>query len=326
VLLAVAAVLWRRRRLAWCAAAAGVLGWAFSLGAVAGGTESWAPWRLLYRIPLVGNILPPRFSLFYDLAAALLLALTLDVLWARRDRVATWFRRGRPDHAGRPHHAARPHHAGRLVGVAGCAVALLALVPVGLVARPFAVHDDPVPLWFRLVAPTLPAGEVILAMPDAASGATEAMAWQADDDFGFAMIGGEAQVPGGDGRRSIHVVPPTGPEGLIDALSWGVGSEPAVSPAQVSATRRALATWGVQVVVVTDQTRYIPYAVGFVTEVLGRAPRYEAGAWVWYGLGDDAPLSVSGPWLRQCAADAQITVAPLEVSSCVMSHAARVPA
>jgi hypothetical protein len=310
VFLAAAVVVWRFRRLAWCAAAAGVLGWALSLGAVAGGTESWAPWRLLYRLPLVGDILPPRFTLFSDLAAALLLALTLDVLWARRGNVASFFRSG------------GSVLAGRLVAVAGCAVAAATLVPIGAVERPLAVHLDPVPPWFRFVAPTLPAGSVVLAMPDAASGASQAMAWQADDDFRFAMVGGEAQVPGGDGRQSIHVVPPSGAEALIDELSWGVGSEPAVSPADVAAVRTALTSWGVQIVVITRQTRYIPYAVGVLTEVLGRPPQYEDDAWVWYGLGDRSPLAVPAIWLRECAAHAHIAVAPLNVSSCVMAHSA----
>jgi hypothetical protein len=309
VLLAIAAPLWGRRRLAWCAAAAGVLGWAFALGADDGETASWGPWRIFDRLPIVGDILPGRFALVADLAAALLLALTLDVLWARRDRLAALLRRS----------ASR--RGGWLAGAFGCAVAVLALVPVAGVERPFAVHHDPVPPWISLVGPTLPAGDVVLVMPDASSAATQAMAWQADDDFRFAMVGGEAQVPGADGHDSIHVDPPTGPQALITALSWGLGPEPPVSPADVASVRDALRSWGVQVVVVTKQTRDIPYAVGVLTEVLGRAPQYVDDAWVWYGLGGSPPLSVAATALRSCAAHAHIAVAPLNVVSCVMSVA-----
>jgi hypothetical protein len=212
-------------------------------------------------------------------------------------------------------------HAGLLSSVLCCAAAIGVLAPIAVTYRPFAVHDDPVPLWFRAVAPNLPAGDELLTMPYPSSGASQAIAWQADDDFAFAMAGGHAQVPGADGRQSIHVDPLAGATPLLDEMSYGFGSEATVPPGDATTVRRALEEWGVQVVVVTNQNRFPPYAVGFMTEVLGREPQFQDGAWVWYGLGPDPPFPVPGSSLRSCAR-ASLATAPLGVPACVLREGA----
>jgi hypothetical protein len=302
------AALWWRRRLAWCMAAVGFSGWALSLGLLSGASGSWTPWRLFYRLPLVADILPGRFALFSDLAAAGLIALALDACWSRRAEIARRLGRFR-----------LPARFTAAVPVAGCCLAsIVMLVPVIARYRLYDVHDNPLPAWFEQEAPALPAGDVVLAMPEATSGVTQAMAWQADARFRFAMIGGEAQVPGSDGAHSIHVDPPTGTLGLLDALSWGIGPDPDVDAGEVVAARASLASWGVKVIVVTDQTRFPGYAVAALAEITGRLPTLQDGSWVWYGLGSDTPIEVRPSMLRACARDAPT---PMAAAACVIAAA-----
>ena len=42
------------------------------------------------------------------------------------------------------------------------------------------------------------------------------------------------------------------------------------------------------------------YAAGFFTAVLGRLPRIQAHAWVWYGLGNHSPVSINRQALFSC--------------------------
>lgn len=315
IALSVSVLVWRRRRLAWCMAALGILAWGLSLGVPAGGTPSWTPWFVFERVPIVSDIMPARFALFTDLAASVLIAVSLDVCWTDRDELSAIAARVLGSRS------RRLRGGGAWWGVLCCAAAIGVLVPIGVTYRPFTVHDDPVPLWFRQVAPKLPAGDVLLTMPYPSSGASQAMAWQADDDFVFAMVGGQAQVPGADGRQSIHVDPLGGATPLLDKLSFGFGSEPSIPPADATTVRSALDGWGVEVFVITSQTRYPPYAIGFMTEVLGRSPQFQDRAWVWYGLGPDPPLPAPARWLRFCAR-AFVASSPLGVSTCVLQHGA----
>jgi hypothetical protein len=306
--LLVLSALWWRRRLAWCLAAAGFAGWALSLGLQSGAGGSWTPWRLFYRLPLVSDILPGRFAVFSDLAAAGLIVLALDACWSQRAELAWRMERLRV-----------PARLATVMPVAGwCLGSIVMLVPIAARYRLYNVHDNPVPAWFVRQAAVLPAGEVVLAMPVATSGVTQAMAWQADAKFRFAMIGGEAQVPGSDGVHSIHVDPPAGTLGLLDALSWGIGPDPDVDDGQVAAARGSLVRWGVNVVVVTDQTRFPGYAVAVLAEITGRLPMLQDGSWVWYGIGSSAPIELQPTVLRACARDA---VTPMGAAACVIAAA-----
>lgn len=315
-LVAISVVLWRRRRLAWCLAGLGAIAWVLSLGAGAKSSSLWLPWRIFDHVPVVSEILPERFSAFTDFAVAALLSVSLELCWVRRERVLDRFVL-RGDGAREEREEVARSRADIAYAAACCAVAIAALVPIALTYNlPFVVHDQSPPQWFLTVAPRLTPGTELLTVPYPSSAYSQAMAWQADADFEFAMVGGYALVPGRDGRRSNYVDPPGGAAAILDTLSFGISHEPIGSLAQTRELRQALAAWGVQVVVVAPQGRDPTYAVGFLTATLGREPLWQNGAWVWYGLGSDAPLGMGPLRLFVCSSRRQAT--PLVTPSCVL--------
>lgn len=319
VLLAVSVVTWWRSRVAWSLVVLGVVAWVCSWGTSLGtqyGPRAtrvdawWVPWHLLSGIPLVSEILPIRFGGLVAFAAAMLLAVSLDGWW----RLLA-VRLGGRSAGGRR---------SRLVPLAVLltAVGAAALLPVAATTPvPYVVRTSATPAWFTRVAPRLPPATRVLAVPFAGQ---TAMGWQAQTDLRFDLVGGFAVVPGPAGR-SVFVSPPARPVRLLDRLSQtaqtvqGVGP-PAGTPSQVSTVRGAMDRWGVQVVVVTGVGGDPAYSAGFMTAVLGRAPRIEDGSWVWDGLGGAAPLHLPRGALDRCTAVADHG-RPGAVPSCVLAAA-----
>ena len=307
VFLIVSAIVWWKNRVAWVVLAVGLAAYALSLG----DTNHWTPWRLVGRIPLVGDVIPGRFCAITIFAAALLLALSSDGWW----RVAEHYQERR---------AQQPHRrqSGHLLGVSGAFLTLVTaatLIPVATAySFPLVVHNKPMPLWFRHVAPRLPQGTEVLAYPYPDGPVSQAMGWQAVDDLRFRLVGGFAIVPGGDGRHSSGVSPLGGTVSVLDRLSLDLwGPLPLATPDAVRQVRASLQHWGVQVVVVTSQGRDPTYASGYLTAVLGRPPRLEAGALVWYGLGRNQPLSIDPAVVMACESTSPKTLGLL-VSQCVL--------
>ena len=303
VLLAVSAVTWWRSRVAWSLVILGVAAWVCSWGSSLGtqyGPKAtrldawWVPWHLLSGIPLVSEILPIRFGGLVVFAAAMLLAISLDGWW----RLIAGRLRERPDGDRRR----------RLVPTAILltAVGAAALIPVAATTPvPYALHTSAPPVWFSRVAPDLPPATKVLAVPFAGQAA---MGWQAQADLHFDLVGGFAVVPGPTGR-SVFVSPPAAPVRLLDRLSqtaqtFQTVGPPAGTQSEVSTVRRAMGRWGVQVVVVAKVGGDPAYSAGFMTAVLGRAPRIQDGSWVWDGVGRAAPLRLSTGALAHCAAAA----------------------
>jgi hypothetical protein len=151
-----------------------------------------------------------------------------------------------------------------------------------------------------------------------------AMGWQAQAGMGFDLAGGFAVVPGPTGR-SVFVAPPAPAVGLLDRLSqsaqtFQAAGPPAGTPGQVALVRRALDRWGVQVTVVTRVGGDPPYSAGFLTAVLGRAPRFRDGSWVWDGPGTRPPLRLPAGALAACAARPG-SAGPGAVPRCVLAAA-----
>ncbi len=310
VVLAISAIHWARRRVGRWTFAAGLISWWLALGT---GPHApwWHLWRIAAHIPVVDEIIPGRFSLFVVLAAAVLLALSLDGWWAFGGRLVASGHRSRRTLDRRSHIA---------WGAACCGVALGALVPIASTyGLPLTVHREPAPAWMTTTAPRLPAGSVLLAFPVASSGNGQAMAWQANAGFSFAMVGGYAIVPGADGRHSSTVDPLRGAPAVLDALSWGDAAATA-TVARADQLRHALVSWRVRIVVLTKAVPDPRYDVAYMTAVLGRAPLWQQGVWVWYGIGARSPLDVSQQQLLSCSFSA--TPSPLAVPSCVLAHAA----
>ena len=311
----VSVVVWYRSRLAWVAAVTLGASWLLSLGPVVeplrpATSGIWLPYRALLHVPVLSGIIPIRFSVVLDFAAALLLALSADGWWRLLTR------------AGPPRSRRRAVVTGGVLGI----VLVLVMVPVATAySAPFVIHPEPEPAWFRAVAPHLRAGTAVLTIPYASSDDPNAMGWLALSDMRFRLLGGYAIVPGRDGRHSSGISPLGGAEQDLRALSSPFdGSLPATDAATVGSVRDTLGRRGAQVVVVTKVGRDPSYAAGFLTAVLGRPPVVQRGAWVWYGLGSSPPLRLPPGAVQRCAGPplpgAAVRVSQA-VPACVMAAA-----
>ena len=268
------------------------------------------PWRIFEHVPVVSRSDHERFTAVTDLAIALLLALSADRWWSA---LVQHFKRRDVQLP-----SSRGARSLKISGALLSAVTAATLIPLGAAySFPFVIREKPVPPWFVHVAPRLVQGTVVLTYPYPDSLEQQAMAWQAIDGLRFRIIGGWAIVPGRDGRHSASVSPFGGAISVLEALSEEGGSPlPSATAHTVRLVRRSLHDWGAQVVVVpmADEGRDPAYAAGFLTAVLGRLPRIQARAWVWYGLGDHSPMSISRRALFACTS----VMAMEEVSRCVL--------
>jgi hypothetical protein len=153
------------------------------------------------------------------------------------------------------------------------------------------------------------------------------MTWQAVNRMHYSQAGGGGpqgvEARAGAARAGFRV---------LSRLDFGAGlSEPAGTPAQYAAVRRALAVWEVTTVVIAtnpaapriEQGHDPVYAAAFMTAALGQRPTVEAGAWVWNDvqLGSSGPLSLPAGTLATCAAAAEgpsgVFRAGTQVADCV---------
>lgn len=200
VLIAVAVWRWRHLTVRAAAIAFFVLE-LLSLGGtlLAGGHEhSWLklPWYWLQTLPVVGSVIPDRFSIVADGAAAVIFAFGID--------------------------AARERWPARRLAVA--AVALAAIAPV--VPRPLPSGSaSPVPAGWTatFAALRLPAGAPVLVVPIAMSSFTEPLRWQADTGVPSSLVGGYFIGPNSTGQAATDGIG-TGPYGMYLNRLWAEGS------------------------------------------------------------------------------------------------------
>jgi hypothetical protein len=212
-------------------------------------------------LPILHNVLAQNFFLLTLFAVTALVALLVD-------RIA------RSGHA-----PLRPVAIAAATGVAAAALVPLATTwPLPLSAAP--VQS---PAWFIRDAPRLPDGSVVLAYPFTGQpGDGAALVWQAVGGVHIALAGGFGLVPGADGHYD-----PAGRPGSANALLGALSSPlagplpPLDDPAAITTVRKALASWEVTTVVVTDRGRDPVYATRWFTAVLGRPPVERDGAQVW---------------------------------------------
>jgi len=161
------------------------------------------PWHWLQGLPGLAQVLPHRFSILADGAAAAVLAFSLDRAWAAVRRGEGW--RNWPRWA--------------LAGVA-----LLAVLP--LVPLPYQVAAlTPVPAGWRETSTMLrlPPDAAVLTLPFPADG-YQAMRWQADTGWPQSMIGGYFLGPSATGQASFyfsHPSPETAVAGYLIKLWRG---------------------------------------------------------------------------------------------------------
>jgi len=195
VLVIAAALCWRDLRVRAAAVTWAVLELcALGGGNLSVGDVSWPgrllPWHWLEGLPGLAQVLPWRFSLLADGAAAAVLAFSLDRAWAAVSRA-----QGRP--GWRDWRGWSPR-------AAVAAVALLAVLP--LVPMPYqAGSPAAVPAGWQATFTSLrlPADAPVLVLPLPYGGQTQVLRWQVDTGYPSSMIGGYFLEPSASGQATF---------------------------------------------------------------------------------------------------------------------------
>lgn len=173
------------------------------------------PWHWLQGLPLIAAMLPARFPILADGAAAVVLAFSLDLAGSAPE-AADWRRRSLP-----------------------FAVAVLALLP--LIPLPYqASAMPPVPAGWQaaFAGLRLAPGARVLVVPVPYSHQPETLRWQADTGQPGSLMGGWFVGPNQAGHASVMYF---GPHGIadffvyLDALWTGSSRARAPSRAQIRA-------------------------------------------------------------------------------------------
>jgi hypothetical protein len=235
VLLAATVCFWRRLPVVRALAVAWVLTEVLSLGGTllaAGHEYSGAklPWYWVQGLPLLASLVPDRFSIVADGAAAALLAFAVDAAVPLvRDRMPALA-------------------AGRRPVAVVMSVALLAVLP--LVPRPLpATAATPLPAgWSQTFADLrLPASANVLVVPIPSATFTSPLRWQADTGVLRSMVGGYYMGPAWNGQAYIDGDGTPAAGQYLNAL-WQLSdsSIPAALSAQLPPTAAAKAVTDAQ--------------------------------------------------------------------------------
>ena len=337
-------LVWRRRGVVWFSAAMALVTGVLSLGAVwqphSPGPYPWLPWRLFAHVPLIDEISPYRLSAVVDLFVVVLLSVGLDGVLhggqaSGHHAVARDMSPG-SGHGSEPRarlasapEGFRPLSArwlrtwrGRWTdapsgvrALAGVALVAAVAIPVGGAERlPYTVRHLAVPAWFTHDGRHLPPHSVVLAVP---WDANQVIAWQAIAGMPFELAGGNAFVPGSNGRVAQHAAP-----GSAAALLYGLslfGPAPAPTPTALATLRRAMQHWRVTTVVVAPGIRPPAAAVGFLTAALASVPLHRQGVWLWPAVAHaPPPAAVPADILGWCGASSR-RADPGAVARCVLA-------
>jgi hypothetical protein len=300
------AVAWRRR-VAWLMAGLAAVTYVLSFGVFLFTSPTgydhgqWLPWQFLSTLPLLGRVIPQRFSALTDLCVAVLVAVGLDALWAllsgrrpapdaapdrerrplagwahRRTSVAAWSQRP-------PSAASWVRWRPLVAGLAVTALAAAALVPVWRTYQvPLSTRRVSSPAVLAAEHHHIRDGAVVMVYPFPIDGQSQAMVWQAEDTMRFRLAGGYVKVPGADGHALINGTPGSTVRLLAELSQPVEGPMPSGTPRQIAQLRAALAEWDVDDVVVTEDGRNPDYAAALFTAVIGRLPTWSDHAWVWH--------------------------------------------
>jgi len=182
VLLAAAVRYWRDPRVRATAVTFAVLE-LFSFG---GGAGVFMPWRWLDGLPILSQVLPDRFPIVADGAAAAVLAFSLDLARSAAPERSGWARRNWP-----------------------FAVAVLALVP--LIPLPLSAGQaPPVPAGWQTAFARLhlAANAPVLVVPVPYSHQPEVLRWQADTGEPRSFMGGWFVGPDLNGQATVEYFGP----------------------------------------------------------------------------------------------------------------------
>lgn len=154
------------------------------------------PWWIPAHLPVLDDILPNRLMVYVDLAAAMMLAFTLRMLWLLR--------------------------ASLLLNVALVVVVLLPMLPT----LPAPATQLTTPAAFAGIAPTpISPGDTVLFEPFPSVDYVDAMHWQVSASFAFAMVGGYIIGPYAPGAQAlqqlIHSLTASAPDVTVSAGDRG---------------------------------------------------------------------------------------------------------
>jgi hypothetical protein len=272
---------WRRPAVRACAVA-----WLITEALSLGGTllaaghaysDAKLPWYWVQGLPLLSSVIPDRFSIVADGAAAALLAFVIDAaVPSVRDKLPRLLAAGR-----------RP-----LLAVMSCAA--LAVLP--LVPRPLPPTDvTPLPAgWTTAFADLhLPASANVLVVPIPAATFTSAMRWQAETGEPRAMVGGYFMGPAWNGHAYIDGDGTPVPGLYLNAL-WKISdpSIPADLSAQLPPSASMSAGKSVPVEAVTDTQMRAQFAAWHLSAVLAvTVPRSLLGKYLTVILGHPAVVT-----------------------------------
>jgi hypothetical protein len=319
-------IMWRHDRRLWLFGALGAVLFGLSLQV---GPHHWGLWSVFYHLPILLNVVQYRFASIFVLCAAVMLGIVLDHChssvdgWLSR-RVAAGWRAG----------------TGRALVIWRRTVSVVVVVVVAAVAfvpeihvlgpnLPTTMRPVTVPRWFLTAAPRLPAGGVLATYPFPSADSQASIPWQAISGMPYAMAGG-----GGPAGTVLRAGAEQAGFAVLRAASVPTLSAPTLDHSNLVAVRNALHNWGVTMVVVPEDAglpvfltgRGTPYGVAFFAAVLGSAPIWQDGAWVWTDLTRTVapPVPIGSVPLGTClAAPAEGKVGADPWAACVLRNASR---
>ncbi len=254
VLVAAAIRFWREPRVRAAAATVEVL----ALCSLGGGSQRYfPPWVLPYHwiqgLPGLAQLLPNRFSILADGAAAALGAFALDLARSAAPRTRGWPRRAIP--------------------VTVAALAVLPLIPL-----PYqSASVSPVPAGWRAAFDRLrlEPGARVLVVPIPNVGHTYAMRWQADTGEPGSLIGGFFLGPDSTGQATFDPGPARSIGKYLDFIWDGKDHVTGSSAARI---RPALAFWRTAAVVAVSPRSGLARVL---IELFGRPTFYVGGVLAW---------------------------------------------
>jgi hypothetical protein len=234
------------------------------------GTGVPLPFLLLDKIPLLDNILPGRMGFELNACLAAIIAFGLDDM--------------RHVYALVPRNVFVPLGLARRRSRAFAALTLAVLVLTQLPQWPY--PTAPAVVLPAVVRKAVPAGDpVAITYPYTLAFSDEAMLWQVGDSFDFRLLGGYAYHPGLRGAPTLGpsaMNPPALQEFLAAQEGVTVFGPPLpVGPQLVAATRIAVSTYDVRLVIVDRAAPGSGPVIDLFSETLGPPQRSTGDLFLW---------------------------------------------
>ncbi len=240
------------------------------------------PSALLQFVPLLDNALPVRFAAVETLFVAALLAVALDLSYGAAGR-SPFSDRSRVSPARMP-----VVRAAALLSITALAM-LPVLLHLRIVEPQHASYPGPDNPVSAALTQHVPAGGVVLTVPQIDQAHDTPMLWQAQAQMHYRLVGGYAIVPGSDGHGSMELSANGGLRALYKATPaptvWN--PRPAATSSEMQAARcelpGVLRTYDVSSVVAWDAKGADLGAILRLLEPAMGAPQYlRGGVAIWY--------------------------------------------